>query len=80
MFAHESLLIVIVGVLIAHLISFAVLVIYKLWSPDEDIKRDIDGRSDPTPDEPKTSNANSDKPKYYVGGSWGRGGGFDPND
>ena len=42
MFAHESLLIVIVGVLIAHLISFAVLVIYKLWSPDEDIKRDIE--------------------------------------
>ena len=41
MFAHESLLIVIVGVLIAHLISFAVLVIYKLWTPDKDIKRDI---------------------------------------
>ena len=37
MFAHESLLIVIVGVLIAHLISFVVLVIYKLWSPDKDI-------------------------------------------
>ena len=42
MFAHESLLIVIVGVLIAHLISFAVLVIYKLWTPDKDIKRDIE--------------------------------------
>ena len=41
MFAHESLLIVIVGVLIAHLISFAVLVIYKLWVPDKDIVRDI---------------------------------------
>ena len=42
MFAHESLLIVIVGVLIAHLISFAVLVIYKLWTLDKDIKRDIE--------------------------------------
>ena len=42
MFAHESLSIVIVGVLIAHLISFAVLVIYKLWTPDKDIKRDIE--------------------------------------
>ena len=42
MFAQESLLIVIVGVLIAHLISFAVLVIYKLWTPDRDIKRDIE--------------------------------------
>ena len=41
MFAHESLLIVIVGVLIVHLISFVVLVIYKLWSPDKDIIRDI---------------------------------------
>lgn len=36
--------------------------------PTEDTKNDIDARSEPTPDEPKTSNANSDKTKDYVGG------------
>lgn len=41
MFGLESPLIVIVGVLIAHPISFAILVIYKLWTPDKDIIRDI---------------------------------------
>ena len=37
--------------------------------PTEDTKNDIDGRSDPTPDEPKTSNVNSDKTKDCVGGA-----------
>ncbi len=41
MFALESPLIVMVGGLIAYPISFAILVIYKLWTPDKDIIRDI---------------------------------------
>jgi hypothetical protein len=40
--------------------------------PTEDTKNDIDDRSEPTPDEPKTSNANSGKTKD-------NGLGFDPN-
>lgn len=40
--------------------------------PTEDTKNDIDGRSDPTPDEPKTSNVNSGKTKD-------NGLGYDPN-
>ena len=40
--------------------------------PKEDTKNDIDVRSEPTPDEPKTSNVNSGKTKD-------NGPGFDPN-